>query len=757
MKKKKVVVISSIFLFIFIVIITFMMILLNNIPSSKQKLQNAVLRSFENAVSNNIDCDYETSFIVNLKNQIDCLCYSSQTGYLVKYQGETFEVNNQGIAKIKDGNRYVDNVQVLKSSSLDIGETIYTLGYYKANDGGEGAYKIVNALSSSWKIVDDGMAIKIDDNKYAELIVVDKTVSVLQFGAKKSNQQNIIDGGDCDNSKIIASATNAVTYYDNLSYVYFPNGKYRYDHFVRIKSSNINIIGLGATLYVDNNYEQTASSSSVINLVGTDNHLGEVNEWSFQVGGWNIYDDYNLNKEQKIMSYSTVSTGVQYRTDSNGNAMYRYTVFSDSVVLKNLDFEVLSTHKTGFKIVFGLTYISNVKLYNVNINIPDSIYNEEDDSLVQDESITCFNAICFDAYTGWNNIEVKNSSFSNMAGLEWGGSFGLRDIYEDGYDCDKFVADNCTIISNCHDEVIAIFAGRDTDTAYTKVGDDYDSISNVTIKNCKITGENQPQNIVSRTVFLTVGYQIAPVYNITYLNNSFYGHCATYFSLVGNTHNFTFENNNVEIDSCDNNVNSIYGFYHRSSLDGGDIFIKGNQITFGNKTQIKVKSLYNLSAGTFENNNISIKGDCVDNLFSGTGDIKNNIVNISGDCSHILYQVYKFTNNNIKIYGTLLGCIYKMYIMNLSNDILLDENTFDYNVASSCCIIMLNGSTGVKTNGYKFSVNNCNFIPHTVNALAILKSYTTKDESTFVVSLTNCQLSTYVQTNTYENINVSIA
>lgn len=77
---------------------------------------------------------------------------------------------------------YYTNVASMKADiKLKAGDVVQTLGYYEANDGGSGLYKIVDDS----QLVDDGGSIHdLANGLKAELTVITNEVNVKQFGAK---------------------------------------------------------------------------------------------------------------------------------------------------------------------------------------------------------------------------------------------------------------------------------------------------------------------------------------------------------------------------------------------------------------------------------------------------------------------------------------------------------------------------------------------------------------------------------------------
>ena len=107
--------------------------------------------------------------------------------------------------------KIVNNIDELKGSNLSVGKTIHTNGYYSANDGGEGYYRVE---AKSKQVIDNGKYILLNNDLVASLIPIDNTYNVKQFGAKGNNSND-------DTTAI----TNAIKNLNDVN-VYIPSGTY---------------------------------------------------------------------------------------------------------------------------------------------------------------------------------------------------------------------------------------------------------------------------------------------------------------------------------------------------------------------------------------------------------------------------------------------------------------------------------------------------------------------------------------------------
>ena len=116
----------------------------------------------------------------------------------------------------------VNNLTELKQSNLSAGKTIHTNGYYNANDGGEGYYRIE---AKSNQTIDNGRYVLLDNGLVASLIAIDNTYNAKQFGAKGDNST--------DDTTAITNAINCM----NEANVYIPSGTYMISSRVSIPSN----------------------------------------------------------------------------------------------------------------------------------------------------------------------------------------------------------------------------------------------------------------------------------------------------------------------------------------------------------------------------------------------------------------------------------------------------------------------------------------------------------------------------------------
>ena len=130
---------------------------------------------------------------------------------------------------------FCNTITNLKNSNFKNGDIVKTLGYYNANDGGDGYY-IVRIKKES-DIEDNGLIHFLKNGLVAELIIIDKEVNILQFGAKNNKSKDIG-----------LLVNNLLSKYKS---VYIPKGRYLVEN--TIKPIGENTLKIDGALYYTGN------------------------------------------------------------------------------------------------------------------------------------------------------------------------------------------------------------------------------------------------------------------------------------------------------------------------------------------------------------------------------------------------------------------------------------------------------------------------------------------------------------------------
>ena len=337
-----------------------------------------------------------------------------------------------------------------------------------------------------------------------------------------------------------------------------------------------------------------------------------------------------------------------------------------------------------------------------------------------------------DFFTGWKNVKVLNCVLENHSSTVEGGGIGLRDIYKKG--CYNAQIENNKIYSNCKDEVIAIFAGGDTSLYPNETGGGY--IKDVVLKNNYIIGGKPNEKLGPRVVGLTVGYQLSPVYNISYIDNVIEMYSANYLFLYGKADTVNFINNKIKIDaSYQDKLYTI--FCHNSHADSGNnINVINNEFETINQS-----SLYTISNTgeefSFKNNTIST--DKIYRVFDSKSIYEDNIINATNIANTVYHNVKSTKNNYINC--KYLNVVFEFYNLNINDDILIEDHIVTEEISAN--FMMFNG-TDIYFNNHKVTFNNFIFETKKIDAKYYYLAYDTnaiKDQG--IINFNNSHLSLY--------------
>jgi len=198
---------------------------INNNANAVTELQNLYieLKSYVDNYFNNLDVQEE------INNKLDDMVESGQMEELI------LNVINGNLVQV------VNNVQQLKSSNAEDGQTIKTLGYYNINDGGDATYIIRNNMPSTYYET-------LNNGKYAELIV-NNSLNILQIGA--------IGDETTDNTTQFNYALN------NFKSVCIPDKSFLINGKVEVTNSDLHLYGLSKNSKIIIHNDNTISSQVI--------------------------------------------------------------------------------------------------------------------------------------------------------------------------------------------------------------------------------------------------------------------------------------------------------------------------------------------------------------------------------------------------------------------------------------------------------------------------------------------------------------
>ncbi len=155
----------------------------------------------------------------------------------------------------KEDLKCVNNIEELKQSNAKLGDKYKTLGYYLANDGGNGKYEIIQKTDEI--TIDNGLFIELKNGLVAKLITENKTANIKQFGAKGD--------GKTDDSKAIETALNSKI--ENLD---FPKADYKITNFISLNNGGVAVSGNDSVIFTDNDYKPSKYSEFLFIVNGED-------------------------------------------------------------------------------------------------------------------------------------------------------------------------------------------------------------------------------------------------------------------------------------------------------------------------------------------------------------------------------------------------------------------------------------------------------------------------------------------------------
>ena len=198
------------------------------------------------------------------------------------WQVVTSESKIISIEKFKlDINKTYSSVTDMKNdTSLAAGKIVKTEGYYNKDLGGGAYYDIVSTTSLS---VDNATCIQLDNGLYAELHVINDTVSVNQFGA--------YGDGEHDDANAIQLALNS-----KYSNIVFESVDYRIKSLLRIIHSNTFLIGNNAKIIYGNDFVWSDNSCAIYIVGSNTRHISNIG-----IYGITLYEDTIVSERENVM------------------------------------------------------------------------------------------------------------------------------------------------------------------------------------------------------------------------------------------------------------------------------------------------------------------------------------------------------------------------------------------------------------------------------------------------------------------------
>jgi hypothetical protein len=331
-----------------------------------------------------------------------------------------------------------------------------------------------------------------------------------------------------------------------------------------------------------------------------------------------------------------------------------------------------------------------------------------------------------DLFTGWHNIIIQNSTFTNLADTNAGVCAEFRDIYNHG--ASDLVFTNNTATSNCHDEIIASFTGSTT------------TITNVTITNNNI---NAIAGMVSkpRTLGVSLGYDGFGLDNVTFSGNTL-NVSADYAAIaIGDSKNVSVDNNTISFIPLTNS-NPVYLL--KGSIIDNNINVANNTIEIKNNP---TANFGGISDGylTVTYNNITCNTNVNDALFANNSIVHNNTITVNAETKRLGSSIISFQENVVTFNGSI-STMFEFYNKTLTNDVTITDNTIYCQSTSTMneTLFMLNGTTMY---GHVFTFSNNNVSSPLSGSMKSFYYMAISDQTTQKIVLTNNSIPMF--TNTY--------
>jgi sRNA-binding regulator protein Hfq len=418
-----------------------------------------------------------------------------------------------------------------------------------------------------------------------------------------------------------------------------------------------------------------------------------------------------------IGNHATLFTDNDYRSRSNFYEWY-YNVEASNITINELNITARENILVGYKTQFVIMNASNVTVNNCTFTIPDTVLSSGATHDIEYSNL--------DLFTGWHNITIQNSTFTNLADTNAGVAAEFRDIYNKGASGLIFTNNTCT--SNCHDEIIAMFTGSTT------------TITDISVTNNTI---NALSGTVSkpRTLGISLGYDGFGLNSITFTGNTVTVFADFAAIAVGDSKNVTISGNTIHFTPLAT-TNSAYLL--KGSIVDNNINVSNNNIEISNNPSANFAGISN-GYLSVSNNNIICNSAVTEALFANNAVVNNNTIIVNEAAKRLGSSLTTFQGNTVTFNSTI-STMFEFYSKTFTSDVSINNNniTCKSSATTNDTLFMLNGT---RLNGYIFSFSDNNV---TCSATGTTKSFyymAIADSATQKVILSNNSTSLY--TNTY--------
>jgi sRNA-binding regulator protein Hfq len=393
-------------------------------------------------------------------------------------------------------------------------------------------------------------------------------------------------------------------------------------------------------------------------------------------------------------------------------------VEASDINIKDLNIEARETKLVGYKTQFVIMNASNVTVDHCSFTIPSTVLPSGASHDLEYSNL--------DLFTGWHNITIQNSTFTNLADTNAGVCAEFRDIYNHG--ASDLIFTGNTLTSNCHDEILASFTGSST------------TITNISITNNNI---NALAGIVSkpRTLGVSLGYDGFGLNNITFSGNTL-NVSADYAAIaVGDSKNVTIDNNTINFMPL-TNYNPVYVL--KGSIVNNNINVTNNTIKIMDSP---TANFGGISDGylSLTYNTITCNVNVTEALFINNSIVNNNTITVNADAKRLGSSIISF-QENVVTFNNSISTMFEFYNKTLFTDVTIMNNTINCqtNSISNETLFMLNGTT---MDGYVFTFSNNNVSCPSSDSMKSFYYLAISDQTTQKIVLTNNSIPMF--TNSY--------
>ena len=414
---------------------------------------------------------------------------------------------------------------------------------------------------------------------------------------------------------------------------------------------------------------------------------------------------------------ATLFTDNSYRSRSNFYEWY-FNVEASRITINDLKIEARETILVGYKTQFAIMFASDVVVNNCTFVIPSTVLSSGASHDIEYSNL--------DLFTGWHNVVIKNSTFTNLADTNAGVAAEFRDIYNKG--AGGLLFTNNTLTSNCHDEILAMFTG--STTTITDI-----LVSNNVIN--AITGTISKQ----RTLGISLGYDGFGLNNVTFSDNII--NIAADFAAIaiGDSRNVTISNNTINYTPL-GNINP--SFLLKGAYNNHNVNVSNNIIDIRNNPSANFGGISN-GYINLNQNRITCNSVVKEALFYNNSIVTGNTIVATEAVKRLGSALNTFQGNTVTFYNTI-STMFEFYNKTLGEDVNIKDNILTCQQATTTndTLFMLNGT---RLNGFVFTLSNNTVYTAPSSTVKSFYYMAISDTTTQTIVLTNNTLSKY--TNSY--------